>query len=199
MLTLERFEAAGGRDSDTSPSLSKAVSSLPAKDSYSFMVQAVKETRRVEKDMDVAARELILVGLTEEIKDSELTEYIKKVTNELNISVEASFPSNVTRLGRQLPNDRERKRLVKITFSSPESARLYKLAFDKQGGSKCFNFRLRNSLPPQMRYISKKVFKLNQESDAATSYSLRDDGVVWKFVKNGEKWERDFNWTENFQ
>ena len=174
--------------------------SLPPKESFEYMVQAVKESRRAEKDLDLAARELILVGLSENIKDSELTQFLQTVSNELNIHGEASSPSSVARLGRlQTSEPAERKRLVKITFPSPESARLYKLAFHKHGGPVRFPFRLRSSLPPQMRHLSKKVFKLNRESDAATSYSLRDDGDIWKFTKHGEKWERDFDWTENSQ
>lgn len=151
--------------------------SAPARDLYaSVLINTVKETRRAEKDLDLAARELLLVVLTEEVKDSELTEYIdNKVTCELNFPNGLFSPLIVTRIGRLMP---ERRRLVKLSFDSPDSARLYKLAFNKHRSAHGFNFRLRNSLPPQMRHVVKYVFKLNSESDAFTSYSLRDSGAV---------------------
>lgn len=157
--------------------------SAPALDPYdSVLLNTVKETHHAEKDLGQAARERILVGLTEEAKDSELVEYIdNNVTFELNFPDGLFSPSSVTRIVRLMP---ERRRLVKLTFDSPDTARLYKIAFNKHGGAHGFNFILRNSLPPQMRHVGiKYVIKLNSESDTFTSYSLRDSDAVWRFVK----------------
>jgi hypothetical protein len=143
-------------------------------------------------DVD-AKKELILTG----VKEGDDQHFLDDLCSKMNV---ASTTYDQMRIGRK---SSERNRLLKLTFSSNFDARKFIAKFDQLKSEKqeLPNIRMRLGKTKQERdaYAKSKVAakKLNDEStDANCSFSLRDNGSIWKFVKGGDgKWKRDQDWS----
>ena len=112
-------------------------------------------------------------------------------------------PSSITRLGKPKA---DHSRPLKASFPTPFDARTFMAkveAYKKTAGDdnsltkvKCRPCRTREE---QSRYaaLRNQVFKLNEmaKSGGAESFSLRNNGEVWKFIKKDENWIRDAKWA----
>ena len=128
------------------------------------------------------------------------TVFVNDLCTKMNFS---SRPRDPVRLGKKT-NDRPR--LLKMTFPTAFDARSFMARYDQARRSKTEglpSLRLRPSMTKEERAkfakSSKLVFDLNTKAkrdDLPESYSLRDDGSVWKFFKTDDgKWRRDRNWV----
>ena len=114
-------------------------------------------------------------------------------------------PTEVKRLGKKKDGH---KRLLKVSFTNHFEARAFRARVEemRKGDTETIpKWRMRTSRTKeeQTAFAAKheKVFKLNEEAKAANSgesFSLREDGSVWKFIKqeNGH-WKRDQSWSFN--
>ena len=140
-----------------------------------------------------AKNEVILTG----VKEGDDQQFLGDLCNKMNVS---STTYDQMRIGRK--ND-ERNRLLKLTFPTNFDARKFMAKFDQLKSEKAElpNIRMRLGKTKQERdaYIKSKIAakKLNDEStDANCSFSLRDNGSIWKYVKGDDgKWKRDQGWS----
>ena len=116
-------------------------------------------------------------------------------------------PTSVTRLGKPKTNQ-TRPRPLKASFPTQFDARAFiaKIESSRKETNdetfakiKCRPCRTREE---QVVYAarSKEVHKLNEgaRSEDKESFSLRNNGDVWKYTKSSEgRWNREPNWTFN--
>jgi hypothetical protein len=109
-------------------------------------------------------------------------------------------PTEMTRLGRAKEGY---QRLLKVAFSNPFDARAFRAKFDEQKRSEGIPaWRVRSSRTKEDQATFKRqstiVYDLNQKAKASKqkeSFSLRDDGSIWKFIQMDDgKWKRDSQW-----
>ena len=122
-----------------------------------------------------------------------------------DVCTKMSFPTcprDTMRLGKKSEG---RPRLLKVTFPSAFDASSFMARYDQAERTKTEglpSLRLRPSMSreerPAFAKSSKLVFDLNTKAknDALPeSYSLRNDGSVWRFCKTHDgKWRRDRSW-----
>ena len=109
-------------------------------------------------------------------------------------------PTSITRLGKDTTN---LPRPIKVTFPTPFEARAFLAkaeAVKREGDADLKKIRCRpcRNSDEQTRYLKLKdeVAKLNETAVAKQSYSLRNNGEVWKFAEDAErKWKRVRDWT----
>jgi len=112
-----------------------------------------------------------------------------------------SKPAELHRLGSKKEG---RTRLLKVSFPTNFDARAFRASFNnrRKTHNDLPNWRLRGHRTRSEQALfeknSRTTFQLNsaaKEAKLNESYSLRDDGSVWKFVKqeNG-KWKREKDW-----
>eukprot|EP00914_Ancora_sagittata_P011463 GHVO01022286.1.p3 GENE.GHVO01022286.1~~GHVO01022286.1.p3 ORF type:complete len:121 (-),score=15.81 GHVO01022286.1:827-1189(-) len=94
-------------------------------------------------------------------------------------------------------------RMMKVTFTSNFDARTFMSRFeankDKDGVPSIFirPYRTKEDQVKYKRY-KKDVKDLNdaaKEAGDECSYSLRNNGAIWKFVQVDGRWRRDENWN----
>ncbi|ELU10196.1 hypothetical protein CAPTEDRAFT_201698 [Capitella teleta] len=122
-----------------------------------------------------------------------------------------SRPTEVKRLGKKTTNDNYRL-LLKVTFSSVFASGVFRSRFNEM--KKEYETLRRISLRPGRTKEEHEEYKnsvtiankLNDEANKSennTSYSVRDNGAVWKYEKNNDgKWSRVADWklpSENYQ
>jgi hypothetical protein len=98
---------------------------------------------------------------------------------------------------------------MKVTFASNFEARTFLNRFEENKSNENVTSvwtRPYRTKEDQMQYSKnkKQVKELNDAAkeagnDTRCSYSLRNNGVIWKFVKADGKWRRDENWTPEKQ
>ena len=113
-------------------------------------------------------------------------------------------PVDVQRLGQKSAGT---SRLLKVTFSSFNDPRNFRLSFDKNKmtSDSLKSIKIRPSIDKEKRKLHKQksnlVHQMNQEAkergEHNVSYSLREDYAIWKFVKDNDSWKRDRNWQES--
>ena len=114
-----------------------------------------------------------------------------------------STPKEIKRLGKK--TDDNHSRLLKVSFAHQFDARTFCARFEEKRRAKDdipnWRVRISRTKEEQAAFIKKNnvVFKLNEDAKAAKlneSYSLRNDGSVWKFVKQPDSsWKRDSEWS----
>jgi hypothetical protein len=117
-------------------------------------------------------------------------------------------PTGTQRLSKKGNNDaRGRSRLLKVTFPSSFDARSFMAAFDAKRRDNEIDLpsiRLRSGKSKEelsaFRRSAKQAHQLNEEAKNAgihpsESYSLRDNGEIWKFTKDDQgAWKRIADW-----
>lgn len=179
-------------DADAATSDSESRIIAPA---FSDVVSAsVKTAFREEKSKS----EVVIVQFPEKKKD---TEELDALCSKINIPTR---PSAIMRMGNK--ETAKRPRPMKLTFSSPFDARAFMARVSeckKNGDEEVKDLRCRPCRSPdeQKRYVvlSARVHKLNQDaltkSEETASYSLRNNGEIWKFAKDeNNKWKRVTDW-----
>ena len=111
-------------------------------------------------------------------------------------------PVNPMRIGRKTE---QRTRLLKVSFPSDFDARKFKSRFEQMKHEKkdIPDIRVRSSKTKEERENfsknSKITHELNKEAKDAGgdySFSLRENGSIWKFVKGEDgRWKRDKEWS----
>ena len=148
---------------------------------------ALAQSRRLEKATESASHEVIVIGLSEDIID--LQEFSIESSRMLNCFP----PSRAQRIGRPGSSPR----LVCLSFTNSSDARVYRLSATRARREDKVDFRARPSLPKELRSKLRLAASLNRDAGEDTSYSVREDGQIWKFVRSDGKWIRDANWSES--
>lgn len=183
-------------DSDHADAATSDSGSKSAAPSFSDVVSAsVKTAFREEKSKS----EVVIVQFPEKKKD---TEELDALCSKICIPAR---PTAIMRMGRK--ETAKSPRPMKLTFGSPFDARAFMARVSeckKNGDAEVKDIRCRPCRSPdeQKRYVvlSAQVHKLNQEalatSEETASYSLRNNGEVWKFTQDeSSKWKRVTDWT----
>ena len=160
----------------------------------------LKETMKSTMDEEKLKRELVL----SKVEEGNDQQFLADLRSKIGISTQVQ---NAERIGKK---DDERKRLLKVTFHSQFDARCFKTRFEERekDDPEIPKIKVRFSKTKEQRETfaknSKIAFKLNQEAKntgAEYSFSLRENGDLWKYQKQGDgKWRRVKDWemsTEN--
>lgn len=125
------------------------------------------------------------------------TQFLTNLCEKMSFTTEKS--TDIERIGRK---SSDRNRLLKVSFQTPFDARSFKARFDelkRENDTDLPNIRVRPSKTKKERELFSKnsqlAHKLNEEAkrdNSAFSFSLRDDGHIWKFVQQEDgKWKKD--------
>ena len=117
-------------------------------------------------------------------------------------------PLEVIRIGRKEEDDSSRQRLMKVTFANQFEARTFRAKYDEErqtdrDGLPKLRMRAGRNEDDQalFRKLKAQAHKMNADAKAGgdnASFSVRDQGVIWKFKKNGDgKWVRDRAWSND--
>ena len=142
-----------------------------------------------------AKKDIVISKVAESEQDQQVVDDVCEKLNSANRPVE------LRRLGTKKEN---RQRLLQVTFNSHFDARTFRARYEERRKSHndLPNWRLRFGRTKEEQTLFTKtsdtVFKLNKNAKDAKlneSYSIRNDGSVWKFVmlENGS-WKRDKDW-----
>ena len=159
--------------------------------------EMVKSSVKAVFQHEHAKNDVIIKGMKENNTDENdvisLCDKVQAVTK----------PKDLVRLGK--PNAK-RPRLLKASFQTSYEARGFLSRFDacKKGDAgalpkdiRCRPSRTREE-QEKRNALSSQVFKLNQDvgTDGGISYSLRQNGEIWKFAKQESgKWRRVLDWS----
>lgn len=127
----------------------------------------------------------------------------KKLVNEICAKMDfTSKPTDIKRLG---PINKDRPRLMRVSFGTSFDARTFISSFRQ--GSDLPPYRLRPGKTKteleNFKNRSTHAYKLNEDArknGETVSFSLRDNGDIWKFAKNESgSWRREKNWLPESQ
>ena len=166
-----------------------------AQDHVSF-AQVVRNSVRETMLEENTKTQLILSRIEEE---TDVETLVSNICNTMSVT---SKPTGVERLGKKSEG---KKRLIKATFQTPFDARTFKSRFDelrKDGDSDLPNIRVRTGKTKAEREVFSKnsniAHKLNADAKREggnISFSLRDNGAIWKFEKHEDgKWKKIKDW-----
>ena len=146
--------------------------------------------------------ELILTNFPD---DKDLSFGISSIIQSIRNSSPSSScpePTDVIRIGKPKVNSH---RLVRLIFKSAFDAKLFKSAFSSVSPLFCDSsqVRIRSSLSPSGQALRRHCFELNKQASksdngsSCESFSLRDSGVIWRFVRRDDgSWQRDSSWFD---
>ena len=144
-----------------------------------------------------AKSDVVIINLPEKGQDAADMSHLCEVTGVI------TKPITAKRLGKKNENN-GRHRLLMATFPTPFDARTFQLKVNEAKHSKSLtipNIRCRPGRTKKEQEnrtkLSDEIYKLNQEArkDGNESYSIRQNGQVWKFQKNDEgQWRRVADW-----
>lgn len=143
--------------------------------------------------------EVIISGAEEKGQDSKM---VTDLCETLNFQTK---PLDVNRVG-QKKIDSDHQRLLKVTFASPFEARTFRAKYDEKkkiDAGTVPKLRMRAGRNEDEQALFKKLnmeaYKLNaaaKSADQNASFSVREHGVIWKFMKNDRgKWVHDQDWS----
>lgn len=138
-----------------------------------------------------ARADLVISNLEDDDKDAEA---IQSLCTQIKAT---SRPVQVNRLGKKQTG---KKRPLKASFANPFDARTFKARFEEakknnELGQQRLKMRPYRSKEEQAK--TSVVRKLNEEvreSGEECSFSLRDNGEIWRFIKVENRWQRDNDW-----
>lgn len=143
--------------------------------------------------------DVIVIGLPENTNtdDSNDNDELAKLCTTIECKTK---PVDVVRLGKKGKSNRPR--LLKLTFPSSFDARAFRSKFSECSKSTSSPFKSLKCRPgrtkaEQMKQkkLSDLAYDLNKKSNDTTSFSVRESGELWKFIKNSSgKWTRDSDW-----
>ena len=159
-----------------------------------YLVGVVRDTVRDNRMHDEAKAQVVIANAKDEGKDEAfITDLLRNINHN-------AMPKETVRIGRKTEN---KDRMMRVTFGSNFDARTFLSRFENKGNDDVPSIQVRpyRSKEEQMNYNKHKK-KLKDLNDAAKeagddcSYSLRNNGAIWKFIKVGEnKWRRDDSWV----
>lgn len=139
--------------------------------------------------------EMVISNAEDDGKDEE---FIKRICEKVDFDV---MPiKGTTRLGKKTDAG---KRPLKVTFTTEFDARAFRSRCDqnKRTSEDFPNIRIRpcrNSEEQKLFITSlgkaKEMNKAAKEAGDAHSFSVRDNGEIWKFEMKDGKWKRDKDW-----
>lgn len=140
-----------------------------------------------------------MTGVEEKGQD---TKMVNELCEKLNFQTK---PLDVNRVGHKKPES-GRHRLLKVTFANPFDARSFRAKYDEKKKTDPGTIpilRMRAGRNEEDQALFKKLntdaHKLNvaaKSSGQNASFSVREHGVIWKFVKNENgKWMHDREWS----
>lgn len=164
-------------------------------DRISF-AQVVRNSVRETMQEETSKSHLILSRIDEE---TDVETLVSNICNTMSVTAK---PTGVERLGKKTEG---KKRLIKATFPTPFDARTFKSRFDelrKDGDANLPNIRVRPGKTKAEREVFSKnsaiAHKLNADAKReglSVSFSLRDNGAIWKFEKHDDgKWRKVKDW-----
>ena len=175
----------------------QSYSSVASPSLTKIMQTTMKDTLNEEK----TKAQVVIANAKETGKDVEfMTSLCDKVKHK-------SMPKAVARIGRK--EKPEHSRLMKVTFDSNFDARTFMSCYeaaksDETSDKELSEIRIRpcRTKSEQTKYKA-KLIKLREMNKTAkddgdqVSFSLRDNGNIWRYVKhNSGKWKRDTEWKE---
>lgn len=196
------------KDSDASASGASASKALFAdvtagRKKQEELADVINKSVRLAFDDEKHHREVIMYKIKEEGKDD-------SVISGICAKLQSTRPTEVIRLGKKPAGDKPR--LLKVTFPTAFDSRAFGSRFDevRSTDNTLSNVKVRPGRSKAEHGKFKEgadlAYKLNSEAkerkETKMSYSVRNNGVVWKFVINDtQKWVRDPEWkapvTEN--
>ena len=183
-------------------SLPKGITDAAGSKSDTFsLTDVVSSSVRLALRDEKSKNEVIIAKMPEKKRDAK---DVESLCENISFSVK---PTAVTRMGKEPKNDRPRP--VKVTFPTPFDARAF---LAKVGETKkeedcnetvtTIRCRPCRSQEEQNRHakLRAQVRKLNQHATdlglEEESYSLRQNGEIWKFTKTETgRWKRVTEWT----
>lgn len=127
-------------------------------------------------------------------------QFVKDLCEKLDFETE---PIGIMRVGHKA-NVSNHHRLLKVSFANAFDARAFRARFaeKKKAVNDLPDVRMRAGRSREEQILFKEqgdiVYKMNDAAKKAgenASYSLRENGQIWKFAKNeNEQWVRDEDW-----
>jgi len=163
----------------------------------SSFAEVVRKSVQSVIDDNKTENEVIITKVDEKVKD-------QKFVTDLCAQIDfGKKPNDIVRLGRKQEGQR---RPLKVTFPCPFDARTFRARFHEcqKAKSDIPKVRVRPCLGKEEHTVFKKssavAFKLNTDArnrgQLDVSYSLRNDGEIWKFQKGSDgRWTRDQGWS----
>ena len=181
---------------DLKEHVSKPCTTAPTQSEATYADVVRSSVRSVIHDEQCKA-EMIFSSVEEKGKDRE---FIANLCDKMDLQTK---PIEISRLGRSKPPSTDRPRLLKVTFQTAFDARTFRVKYDEVKGKEGIpSHRLRNGRNKDQQALFKKnsaiAHKLNEDarkSGSNASFTLRDNGEVWKFSKQeGGMWIREEQW-----
>ena len=161
----------------------------------------VKQTVQSTMEEDKVKCDLMIYNVDDDGNDERC---MKDLCTMMNLN-EQSRPIRLVRVGKK---KEDRKRLIKASFSTEFDARKFKASYNEARNNETPNLpsvRVRRCRTKEEETMYKSKIKrlkelndLAKEEGNATSFSLKDNGLIWKYVKDNQsgKWRRDVKWSE---
>ena len=161
----------------------------------------VKKTINSTMEEEKVKSDLMISNLDDDGNDERC---MKDLCTMMNLN-EQSRPMRLVRVGKK---KEDRKRLLKASFNTQFDARKFKASYEEAKKNETPNLpsvRVRRCRTKEEETTYKsKIKRLKELNDLAkeegdtTSFSLRDNGLIWKYVKDQQsgKWRRDVKWSE---
>ena len=167
----------------------------PRQKGQKTFARVVEQSVKAALQEDRCKRDVVISGAPEEGDDMKL---IGKLCEKMEF---ATKPTNAERLGKK----EDRARLLKLSFTSSFDARAFMARYSqaRQNDPELPRYRLRSGKSKEEWSAFKKHLtlanKLNEDARKNkddVSYSVRDNGQIWKFAKNDSgAWRRVSDWV----
>ena len=166
---------------------------VPSHSDKKAFTDAMRQSVRSAMQEEQIKREVIITRAEDKGEDETI---ISKLCTDMGIHVK---PSHLERMGKK----GERPRLLKATFPTAFDARVFMAKHEECRKQDLLpSIRMRSSKTKEQRTAfaerSKLAYNLNKEAkdkELEESYSLRDNGQIWKFAKNESGiWRRVRDW-----
>lgn len=193
---LSKMSSLPHMSSASTDDLSSATPSVPS------FAAVVKETIKTTMEEDKVKSDLMISNLDDVGNDERcMNELCSKI--DLN---EQSRPIRLVRVGKK--KDSNSKRLLKASFSTQFDARKFKASYEDAKNNETpdlLSIRVRRCRTREEETVYKtkinRLKELNEkakEEGGTTSFSLRENGNIWKYTKDSQtgKWRRDINWSD---
>ena len=164
---------------------------------------ALRETLKNTLSEEKVKSEVIVADV-EDIGANNDLQFVSGLCSKMEFNTK---PQAIMRLKKSQENN-DRPRLLKVSFGNPFEARTFTARFaevKKQNATNLPDIKMRPSRTKAEREIFKKKSalknRLNEEAKTTgnhntQSFSLRENGEIWRYVHLQGKWTRDREWQE---
>ena len=160
------------------------------------VADVVRDTVKSTMQNEHMKSQLILGNVEENDEDQD---FINNLCSKMNLE---GKPIELKRIGHK---SADRKRLIKASFQTQFDARAFKARYTqmKKEDADFPSIRVRQSRSKEEQFQFKKALTLAKglnddakTADASYSFSVRENGDIWKFAKNNEgNWKRVRDWV----